>query len=452
MRPDDPGVAELPMIECLCVHGIGVRGAPPGQTARVVAECLERGVVESHGSFTLLSDPTEAGSVPRREASVRARVQLAEHDVVVRFHDLSWHHLIDSPALRDVFWWALRVAPLMPMIVSAAWYQDRAVEERIRSRSWRRIDQIMSTCLVLVASLVALLALIPVGLLAGLLAVPLRPVRERLRRILVEVLGDAWLYRTNRFEDTVIPHLAEQTQRISEVGGTLCLVGHSQGGEIARRISLLHTPDACVAVGTGEAPLGMLRTLGSNPFAWIWYWLFYAAFPAFFVWMAREFSRLIDAMMSAVSGAAAAFSPTEHASALVPVVFFALLATLVGLTVRRPADLGQRAPCLNVQVKSLLDPISYGSSNSRDVLRFQPASGRAANLLEHTQYFFTVHTGLFLAESLFGSQAVPAARHWCAARFSWWLRMLGAAATTLLIGVLWVVGSWQLDVVAAWLG
>lgn len=171
----------------------------------------------------------------------------------------------------------------MPVIVAAAWYQDRIVEDRIRSRGWPRIDQVMSTCLVLVAALVALLALIPAGLFAGLFAVPLPRVRERLRRILVAVLGDAWLYRSNRFEDTVVPHLVDRAQKVSAQGGTLCMVGHSQGREIARRMSLLHAPETCVAVGAGEAPLGMLRTLGSNPFAWMWYWLFFAVFPAFFV-------------------------------------------------------------------------------------------------------------------------------------------------------------------------
>lgn len=443
MTPDD-AETRLPIIECLCVHGIGVRGTEPGHTAHAVATCLERGVVEAQGQFTRLP----AAEVPDG-ASVRARVQLADHDVVVRFHDLAWHHLIGSPSLREVFWWALRVAPLMPIIVATAWYQDRAVEDRIRSRGWHRIDQIMSTCLVLVSALAALLVLIPVGLIAGILSAPLPRVRERLRRILVEVLGDAWLYRSNRFEDTVIPHLVDRAQKISAQGGTLCMVGHSQGGEIARRMSLLHAPEACVAVGTGEAPLGMLRTLGSNPFAWMWYWLFYAVFPAFFVWMGREMFGVIDAAVTAMVVPAVTFSPTAHASALIPMVFFILVTTLIGLTVRRPADLGQRAQCLNVQVKSLFDPISYGSSNSRDVLRFQPPSGRAANLMEHTQYFSTIHTGLFLAEALFGSRAVPGARRWCAARFTWWLRLLGAVATTLLVGALWLVGAFQLDLIVA---
>ncbi|MGO1181878.1 MAG: hypothetical protein ACTHZ5_08885 [Micrococcaceae bacterium] len=450
MGPDDRTSPSPPVIECLCVHGIGVRGTETGHTARVVADCVQRGVHEAGGRFTTLSD-ADAGRAEAR-AEVRARIQLAEHDVVVRFHDLAWHHLVESPRLRDVFWWALRIAPLTPMIVAAAWSQDRAVEDRIRPRAWHRIDQVMSTCLVLIAGLVALLAVVPVGLVSGLIAIPVAPVRERLRRILVEVLGDAWLYRSNHFEAEVIPHLVGRARSLAQDGGWICLIGHSQGGEIARRISLSQVPAACVAVGTGEAPLGMLRTLGSNPLAWILYWAFYAAFPAFFVWMAREAFAVIDAIVAAVSTPMAGFSPAAHTSAVVPALFFVLLAALIGSTVRRPADLGQRADCLNVQVKSLLDPISYGSSNSGDVLRFQPPSGRAANLLEHTQYFTSVHTGLFLAETLLGSQAVPAARRWCAARFTWWLRLLGALATALLVGILWMVGSWQLDIVLAWLG
>lgn len=449
MGPDDRSTPSQPVIDCLCVHGIGVRGSEPGHTARVVADCVQRGVHEAGGRYTELPGADVEGTEPR--AAVRARLQLAQHDVVVRFHDLAWHHLVDSPRLRDVFWWALRIAPLTPMIVAAAWYQDRAVEDRVRPRAWHRIDQVMSSCLVLIAGLVALLIIVPVGVMAGLLAIPVARIRERLRRILVEVLGDAWLYRSNRFEAEVIPHLVERAASVSQQGGTLCLIGHSQGGEIARRVSLEHEPAACVAVGTGEAPLGMLRTLGSNPVAWVLYWAFYAAFPAFFVWMAREIFAVVDAVVDAASLQTVAFAPAAHASAVVPALFFVLLTVLIGSTVRRPADLGRRADCLNVQVKSVLDPISYGSSNAGDVLRFQPPSGRAANLLEHTQYFTTVHTGLFLTETLLGSTAVPAARQWCAARFTWWLRLLGALATAALIGILWAVGSWQLALVQSWL-
>lgn len=212
-------------------------------------------------------------------------------------------------------------------------------------------------------------------------------------------------------------------------------------------MSLLHAPETCVAMGTGEAPLGMLGTLGSIPFAWMWYWLFFAVFPAFFVWMARDVFGVIDAAVTAMVVPTVTFSPTAHAFALIPMVFFILLAALISPTVRWRADLGQRAPCLNVQVKSVFDPISYGSSNFRDVLRFPPPRDRAGNLVEHTQYFSTMHTGLFLAEALLGSGAVPGARRWCAARSSWWLRLLGSVATTLLVGAPWWVGAFRLNLI-----
>lgn len=160
--------------------------------------------------------------------------------------------------------------------------------------------------------------------------------------------------------------------------------------------------------------------------------------------MAREVVGVIDAAVTAMVVPTVTFSPTAHASALIPMVFFILLAALISPTVRWRADLGQRAQYLNVQAKSVFDPISYDSSNSRDVLRFPPPRDRAANLVEHTQYFSTMHTGLFLAEALFGSGAVPGARRWCATRSSWWLRLLCSVATTLLVGAPWWVALFDL--------
>lgn len=462
---EDPDLAGIPVVGCICIHGIGNRRKSPGHTVRHVAEAVRRGIEKTGGSFHPLPVP----AVDR--LMHRALVDLSDEQMVLDFYDGRWHESIPSPPLRTVFWWSLRIAPLLPMLLASAWLSDRDVEDGGNSANLALADKLLSSCLVLVTTACLLLLLIPLGLIAAVLAVPSQRIRIALYRVLVEVLGDAWLYRSDQLDARVLPKLTDVTSDVARMSDEFVLIGHSQGGEIARRVSLEHTPLSCVAVGTGEAPLGVLRVLRANPLSWILYWVFFGAYPALLVWSMRGVGILVQDFLSTMGNlleellisirtgqppsldGVSSFAPFAGlVQQFLPLVVLVLFVVTIGLATRRPKDLGQRADCENFQIKSLLDPVSYGSSDNKDILRFQPRSGILWSLAEHVHYFETTHTGVFLTEAIFGSEAVPAGRKWAAARISWLTRVLGLLATTIFLVVTWWLGSWQIDFIRAWIG
>src|SRR5699024_799242 len=117
--------------------------------------------------------------------------------------------------------------------------------------------------------------------------------RHRVRMIIVDVLGDAWLYRSKELDQVVLPSLQRLVRTALQNVDRVVLLGHSQGAELTRRVGLRlarQTDDDETAhresfrfvwVGSGENQLNTVRALARSRWLPLVLWPYLLAWPVF---------------------------------------------------------------------------------------------------------------------------------------------------------------------------
>ncbi|MDS2171374.1 hypothetical protein Q7C18_01510 [Nesterenkonia sp. CL21] len=326
----------------VCVHGIGVHES--GHLAAQTHDSARRGAEAAGGTLTDL--PVDAAAPA--ELSHRARVELPGREpFIAEFHDGWWDSGTRAPHFWAVLMWLLEVAPFALISGVGGWCGDRWREAGDGARpqtvagplrtAGRRVGALVTSAAMLAAVPPAALVLLVLLPLAGLIPAW----RRRLRPLMVEVIGDAWLYRSAALDETVLPRLRRIVEEASARADRVVLVGHSQGAELSRRVALQTTAAGCVWLGSGEHQLNTVRIVAASGWPTLLVW------PAVLAWPA-----LVHLVISR-SG--------DVVALVVALLYLLITASVVRWVRRRPDDVGQVPQSRIWHVKSLLDPVSWGT-------------------------------------------------------------------------------------------
>lgn len=447
----------------LCVHGIGVHDS--GALVDEVVGSVRRGAESLGGELR----EAPADPAARSELAHRAVVEVpGQQPFHAEFYDGWWARRVQPPRFWAVMLWVLRVTPFVLLNTGSLWLADRMSEQSDRR------DR------------VTLSALLPAGLFLALtpLAVVLLPVvlvvsavvprwRDQVKRIVVDVIGDAWLYRSQELDTTVLPHLRTLAQDLRRRADCVVLVGHSQGAELTRRVGLLlESGDSLnrggeleavegsaedsyrfVWIGSGENQLNTVRTLARSRFLPLVFWPYLALWPVFVYGAATR----LMAFPSDISefGRTREWGPIVISMAwdlgflLAFVCYIGAGVLLTRWTARPPRDAGKLPAGLGWYVQSVLDPVSYGSAAVRASaqdpravkIRYVPTSGGRRWWREHVTYFDKPETGHVLIESGLARPQRLAPR--VVPQIPWWLLLVSGAASALVLVGGYYVGRWQ---------
>jgi len=433
----------------LCIHDIGRQRE--GETAADVARSVALGAESIEAQVQSLDNDDETGP--------RLRFTLDDgQTVTLRFEDGWWDEQVTAPALSVPLWWALRVTPFVLWNTAALWAFDLDQLQGRRFGSGHAARVLLPFLAMVACFFLAPIAIV-VAVVALVLSWPVPAVRRGIRRVLVDWLGDAWSYRSNLLDESVVQRLKDAATRAASDGATVVLVGHSQGAEIGRRVALDAPVTSSVWVGSGESQLSALRVLQRS--RWLPPVLVLAAvlFPPLFALVA---SRGWDLVRGAVGLAAAfvsapgqggvddafAFVGTALGSAaldLLVVGVIVALAALVARAAQPPSDLLQQPEGEIIAVKSLLDPVCLGPNGGDPLVRYVPVSRPREWFLEHVRYFDKKETGLAVLEAVFGSAALPSEPY--APRVAPWVYAVAAIAAVASVAGQWWLGSTMLAIV-----
>lgn len=447
----------------VCVHGIG-----PHESGSLGAEAVyatELGAVEAGGSLTPMPDDPKAPP----ELTHRTVVSVpGEEPFLAEFYDGWWDRRVPRPGFWPVLFWTLRIAPVALLTGAAGWIQDHTQDQR--NGTWNDAVVVITT-----ASLLGLAVLIPAVLPVLLVTAGLVPSwRDRLRLIMVDVIGDAWLYRSGTLDQTVIPQLAGITEKAAARNDCVVLMGHSQGAELTRRVALQSNADRCLWFGSGQNQLNMVRTLAQNP-AWPFImWPLLAVSPLFLtpllhwilslaVWFSCpvwELGRSVlgwgntEPLLTRSEGKGPPFaeglcsaSPpalTDAAIALGLLLTY-LVATLLlqRWLLRAPADAGRIPDVPMWSVKSPLDPVSFGPAPAGAEVRYVPLHSKRPWWAEHVTYFEKPETGLVIVESGMDKPEPLAPAH--RPRIPLRLVVISTPLGILMLTAFWHFGQWQIS-------
>lgn len=472
------GAPEVIKCGLVCVHGVGNAGTGHGHMPRNVAAAVAEGVSKSGGTYNELPknsavDSSKASYLP----VTRALIELpGVVPIEIEFNDGSWHRDTTEPEFRKVILWAFKVMPLFPYALAGFWSSDRASETRNDSLSF---GATIGTLLILLLGLLTIpivAALLVVGSFASLMS---KTIKSLVNRVVVQVLGDAYLYMSGeldgREDGSIVSGLTHLTKSVAKRNDCTFLVGHSQGGEICRRISLIENVDGCAYIGSGEAPLSMLRIFRSAPMLPIILALLFIPFPALFakaieaMWLStvtfmvgilRDAIDLIENLGTghqiAVSDPFEAFLeilPYTAQEALWLTVFLGWsVATglIVRSVTRRPDDLQQTSAAETMYIRSPVDPVSFGSLADVEIRRYvpiSPARPRIPSLAkEHVTYFSKWQTGAFILELIVGTELLDMRRYELPKRFPFWVWVVATCSAGLLAFAAYGLGQAELSV------
>lgn len=461
----------------VCIHGIGNAGTDKGHLPSNVGHALIRGVEKTGGEFRQLSpastagaDEGPAGNTGADDApSVRLWINRPDHvPLVVELYDGSWHGQVVPPQYLRVMWWAIRVLPILPLILASNWLQDRMSESNDASLGW---GTMIGTLLVFLVGLFAAPVVFLLLALATLVSGFSSGLRRVLRHVVVRILGDAYLYRSGSLEDGgVLDELTTLTRKVTARSQVTMLIGHSQGAEISRRVALLTEVQSCVFVGSGEAPLSMLRILTASPFLTAAMFLMLAPYPLIFVLVVNAMWQafigfLIFVLTPSLGLATSVIAPfdapplsgpdplstmmplfwQELAALALVAAWMAASALLMRTVSRPPKDLTAIPDASSMYVKSPVDPVSFGSMSEAPVRRYVPISDTPnrsrAVATEHLSYFSKWQTGAFVLEAIYGSEILDLTQFKQPRPFPLWTWVLAALASAGLAALLYWLGT-----------
>ncbi|GAA1171485.1 hypothetical protein [Nesterenkonia xinjiangensis] len=454
----------------VCVHGIGVHDS--GDLAEQTRDAVRRGAEAAGGSLTDLPVDSAAPA----ELTHRARVEVPGHEpYLAEFHDGWWDSGLRTPRFWVVLLWLLEIAPFALISGAGGWCGDRwrEAEDGVGAvgRAGRRLAALLTSA--------AMLAAVPLVVLVLLIGLPLAglvpPWRRGLHHVLVEVVGDVWLYRSAALDDTVLPRLRRLVEAAAARADRVTLVGHSQGAELSRRVALRTAPERCVWVGSGEHQLSTLRVVAASAWLPLVVWPFVLAWPAF---LHLALTRGLDAVAEAgrgpgvsVHGAGGVLLSGAAVVVLAAVLYGALTAAVVRWLRRRPDDVGQVPQSRIWHVKSLLDPISWGTvfptriqAEDREqcspdsglgegddgdtrrgqvCVRYVPPHPEGPWWAEHVTYFSRPATGAVILEA--GLARPEPVLPGTVARVPPWLVTAAPVAGAGLLWMTHLLGEWQIQ-------
>lgn len=435
----------------VCVHGVGVHQA--GALTEETLGAVVLGAREASGTVELLELPDDAPS----ELTHRAQVRVPGHEpFLADFYDGWWHSRVRHPNFMVVLFWLLEVAPFIMLSAAGGWFSDRL--RRAGSRFSGRLSALLTT-----AALVTLTPLLALVLVVALPAAGLVPsLRHRLHPVMVDILGDVWLYRSAELDSSVLPHLCRIVRLARGRADRVTLVGHSQGAELSRRVALESSPERCVWVASGEHQLNTIRMLTSTRWMPLVVWPFLLAWP---VVLHLVIGWAVGGGPLDASGEAGI---QDTAGPGIWVVALRLLAVVAGLGVyglavagvlrrlrRAPDDVGDVPRSRIWVVKSLLDPISYGTiTGGRAVedpqdpptpaprtvdVRYVPPHPDQPWWREHVTYFSRPGTGAVIAEAGLDEPVplLPATDP----RVPGWVVALAPVGTGVFLFLAWLLGG-----------
>ncbi|WP_166997121.1 hypothetical protein [Paramicrobacterium fandaimingii] len=448
-----------PRFGIVCIHGIGRQAQ--GQTTRDVALAVRRGAESLGGSVTDAEGVTDADQGARvLDVSMPNCVPIE-----VTLHDGRWDHLVDPPPWRSVLLWMIRVAPFAIWLTMAGWVID-ILHVQERGGRTHPLLQILPAGTVMLVPIVA-----PIMMLLALLVTPLILVNRRLstvaRTIVSSWIGDAWMYRSDRLDDTAIASVRELVESVRQQSDAVIVVGHSQGAEIGRRVAITTDVDTCVWVGSGEFPLGILRMLRRSPRVVVALWTVLLTFPMVF---ALVLTALWNGLAGLVGVAVATFAGLWPPRMVMPaevsdradamsrgfwdfawsglgevaflLVYFGVAAFVIVRLANAPRDQHQRPDCQVAVIKSLMDPVCLGPRGDADFVRYVPVSRATSWWREHVAYFDKPETGKTLIEAMVGANSISHIPH--VPKLGVAIHVIGALAAGAMAFLLWALGTWML--------
>lgn len=435
----------------VCIHGVGMQRQGDTQTA--VARSFAAGVESLGGVYETLPDGvSEDGPVLRGQVALPDAAPF-----IAEFHDGWWDDRAAVPTTRSVLGWILRVMPFALWGTAALWTWDLDAIAAARSR--RSPLPLPFTAFVGMLGLLCALPLVVLVLLAaGVLSPVSKTVASWTTTIITRFVGDAWSYRSDALDESVIEPLRAAAVRARADADAVVLVGHSLGGELARRVAIVEDVDACVFVGSGEAQLGFFRMLRRSRWAPVPLWAFLFAFPLVLSAMVGSgfgiIVEMVRAVVASVVHLTTRVAPADlglDVDAVLGAALHDLVVTVVGggvlfciglvllRLVRRPEDIDQQPQCETFVVKSLVDPVSFGPTAPGAFVRWVPVAARRA-WSEHVTYFAKPETGVVLVESVIGTAAAGGPPP--LPRLSWRAEVAGIVAAVVLVGGTWAAGRW----------
>ncbi|WIK81779.1 hypothetical protein [Micrococcus lylae] len=425
-------------VALICVHGIGGRAEHHAHLAKGALRALEGIDPQKLSRFSVKK--IEGCTVPKHaDIGGVGSIEFIDRggsrtDVTV--FDASWYQTRIPKSTRSILLWILKIAPFLPLFLAAGWITDRSAdppksseeqssEGGIRGgRAWITTlpreelrGFLGASFLFILFSLLEILMILlsPFIALACLFSVR---IRRRVNSALTTVLGDALLYQNEELE-AGMGEVQEACRRLSGSFDRIVLLGHSQGGDIVRRIagSTKVKIDSVVTVGSGRSPLTLLRWLNSHRLVRVLYFaLVFVLFPFFagpviwflvvdilvlILWFASVILWLIATlieilavgnlsaqklqMMDGILALGLLISTWNIIPITVNIVLFFVVALALALVIRyfaRNFDPGTHLESARLtNIANILDPVSIGSS-------FGEAGTLYTTLLEDRRGFF----------------------------------------------------------------
>lgn len=468
---------KTPSLGILCVHGIGNSGKAPGHLPNEIWKSLSEAISNLGGSTRPLKYRGQRSkNVSSYSPTHQYKVSFPEKgEFILRLYDGAWHP--DSPhrTNREVFLWLFKILPFLPIIITNLWISNR-VEENEN-------DDISNGTLIgalFIFALTCTLSPLAFTLLAIITILPSNIFKHKaqLTALINSTLGDAYSYQRGHMDptnpSTIVSKLIAKLKHIKRGSDTVLLVGHSQGGELCRRVSQLEPVDGCVYVGSGEAPLTALRILQKSPFLPTVIYFVYITFPVVFAMFAAplltELGEMWNTLKSIVSTLSETLTTRDPISALVTMrydiditsmltnsvigilIVSGYAIVLFGLTrsvTRRPDDVKEADIEGNLYVRSSIDPVSFGSLTTGVKTRYIPYRnyGNLINsvMLAHVSYFKDWHTGGFILEAAFGSEEFDFSEYFRPKPFPLWIWALTIPTAIVVLVATFLVGSYELD-------
>lgn len=453
----------------VCVHGIGIQAK--GAMAQDVKQAIELGVDELGGRIESIDAVDRQPEDPVKHHLI-VDIPGAER-ISLDIYEAWWDQLVEPPKFSKTLAWLVRIVPFIVTATVGSLISDFESWREANEPASQSQDRLLTeSALPMLASMVVI-SLFYIALPLVVLANLFPKVGAATRNVVTRVLGDAWLYKSGACEARVIPYIENILEHASQDSDVTVLLGHSQGAELSRLVAARTSTDLdiCISVGSGTLPLGVLRALSIRTIyvaAMIAFWL---ALPAAVTLMAlgsfkvllaalkplfetvvqlvKDFLEQSSSPWQVRQGPSIGESMLGVMGAFAPFIVVLVIVAIMWLAnrVQRNDDYYSSPTCQTIAIKSPLDPVSFGSFDEQEILRYIGPSRRVVDwAAEHTTYFRKAATGRIILEAILGSDVV--ANDIYRPKVAGWFKILSAVCMPIMIGIFLAVGGIELN----WVG